>query len=204
MLSTLVNVAWGKEGERGDDKGKEEGEAKETLPTLQFCLKQDLLTSLLKEEKQNHTHTKKESLLHGKIWTNKGTGKGPEDRDTHVWTHPPLRKADSGEGQDLMSVQETLLPCQFLTTSRCMYLPSQSKSRGTRRGVRGQVKARTLPHLLAYPLLEGGKPLERQCCDPNVHATLRHFSTKTNSLLSLVSYTYNNYLPRKFIPWEVD
>ena len=39
--------------------------------------------------------TKKESLLRGKICPNKGKGKGQEDRETRVWTHPLPGKADS-------------------------------------------------------------------------------------------------------------
>ena len=38
--------------------GREGGSQRETLPTLQFCLKQDLLTGLHRKEKQNHKKRK--------------------------------------------------------------------------------------------------------------------------------------------------
>ena len=114
--------------------GREGGSQRETLPTLQFCLKQDLLTGLHRKEKQNH---KKESLLPGKICPNKGKGKGQEDMETRVWTHPLLGKADSCKGQDLMSVQETLLPCQFLIITARIYLLSQSTTQRNQEGCSG-------------------------------------------------------------------
>lgn len=103
-----------------------------------------------------------------------------------MFGHIPRWGKLTAEGRDLMSVQETLLPCQFLTTSGCVYLSSQSTMQRNQEGCSGPGEGMDISPPFRSALSVGWKAFtERQCHEPNVHATWRYnISTQTGRLLS--------------------
>jgi hypothetical protein len=126
------------DGGREDAEREVEGVVKETLPTLQFCLEQDLLTCFYKKEKQkSHTHQKKTVCCVERF-------KLTEEKERavrtgiHVFGHifclgkltPERARSDECAGNPIaLSVPND---------SQGIYLPSQSTMQREQWGTRGR------------------------------------------------------------------
>lgn len=124
-------------------------------------------------------------------------------RRTCVWTHRESWLS-KGPGSDECAGKPFALPVP--NNNGCVYLPSQKPHIQEPGGVfPARWRHGHLSICVFSPFCRMGSITGRQCLDPNVRATWRHnISTKTGSLLNLISETLNNNLPRKFSPekWQ--